>query len=335
MSAYIIAEIGPNHNGSITIAKKMIKKLANSGANAIKFQLAIPEAVYSSDAFKAEYQKINDNSKSVIEMSKKLQLSQSQHIELKAECDFYGLEYLCTAFDLTSLKFLDQILNVPRFKIASGELLSIDMLEYIADVKKPVFVSTGMADIDEIQTSIDILKSKGLLDITILHCVSKYPALNKDLNLNMIPKLKDLFNLSVGYSDHSIGPEASFAAISLGASVIEKHVTLNRNMSGPDHKASSTISHFANMVESIRKIELCFGSDNKIFSSEEVAIKNMARKSIVSARDLPIGTVIQLSDITYKRPGLGFNPTQRDLILGKEVIQFIPSNHVIYPYHIR
>lgn len=329
MSTFVIAEIGPNHNGSLDTALEMIARLASSGADAIKFQLAQPEAVYSADAFKAGYQAKNDGAGSVIEMSRRLQLPREEHKVLSEACAKAGIPYLCTAFDIDSLRFLDETLKVPMFKIASGEMLTLDMLEYMAERGLPVIMSTGMASFDEIERALSVLKAKGLQDITLLHCVSNYPAPHKDINLRVMHALAARFSCEVGFSDHSLGAESCLAAVALGASVIEKHVTLDQNMAGPDHKASATIDEFSALVRSIRHIEAALGSPEKIFSAEEDGIRRMARKSIVATRKIAAGELISLQDITFKRPGTGLSPMDRDRIIGRRALHDLQENCVI------
>ncbi|MDO8358281.1 MAG: N-acetylneuraminate synthase family protein [Nitrospirota bacterium] len=330
MTAFVIAEIGPNHNGSLEIALEMVKRLALSGADAIKFQLADPEAVYSADAFKAEYQKQNDGAGSVIEMSRRLQLPQDAHRQLQQACVKMDILYLCTAFDLGSLEFLDQALNVPRFKVGSGELLTIDMLEYMAHRQKPVILSTGMANFDEIASSLVVLTSEGLKDITLLHCVSNYPSPHADMNLLAMPELAKQFRCKVGFSDHSLGAESCLAAVALGAQVIEKHVTLDKNMPGPDHNASATIEEFYSMVASIRRVEAALGNAQKTFSATEEGIRRMARKSIVTARDIPAGARIEKADLVFKRPGTGLSPLLRDRVIGTTARRDLAADRVIH-----
>lgn len=331
MSTFVIAEIGPNHNGSLDIALEMVDRLALSGADAIKFQLAQPEAVYSADAFKADYQKQNDGACSVIEMSRRIQLPRDAHRQLKCACEKIGIPYLCTAFDLGSLEFLDQVLNVPRFKVGSGELLTVDMLEYMAHRRKPLILSTGMANHDEIASALAVLTREGLEDITLLHCVSNYPSPHADLNLLAMPELARRFRYKVGFSDHSLGDEACLAAVALGAQVIEKHVTLDKDMPGPDHKASATIEEFCRMVTSIRRVEAALGSAQKTFSAAEEGVRRMARKSIVAARDIPAGTRINKSDLVFKRPGTGLSPLLRDRVIGTTARRDLAADRVIHP----
>lgn len=325
---YIIAEIGPNHNGSLDNAKNIISKLARSGANAVKFQLANPHSVYSADAFKADYQKLNDGPSSVIEMSQRLQLSQEDHIVLKSYCDNLGLTYLCTAFDLDSLIFLDQELQVPLFKIASGEILSIDMLEYISEQTKPVVLSTGMSSFEDINSSLSILTQHGLSDITLLHCVSSYPALPEQLNLRVISDLLSRYNLKVGFSDHSLGNQASLLATALGVSLIEKHVTLDKLLPGPDHKASLDVEEFYEFVRLIRLSEQMLGAAHKVFAADELKTRDMARKSIVLKTALTAGSVVEANNITFKRPGTGISPLLRDSIVGRKVLNDIPADRI-------
>jgi N,N'-diacetyllegionaminate synthase len=330
MSALLIAEIGPNHNGDLDIALLMVQRLAGSGADAIKFQLAQPEAVYSADAFKASYQVENDGAGSVIEMSRRLQLTRTAHQRLYAACAAVGIPYLCTAFDLGSLEFLDRVLDVPRFKIASGELLSIDMLEYMAGRGKPVILSTGMATFEEISAALRVLRAGGLSDITLLHCVSNYPAPHADMNLLAMPELGREFGCRFGFSDHSLGAESCLAAVALGATIIEKHVTLDKSMPGPDHKASATIEEFSELVASVRRVEATLGSAAKTFSAAEDDIRRMARKSIVAARDIAAGSLISIDDIVFKRPGTGLSPLLRDTVVGRRAARDLLANRVIH-----
>lgn len=329
-NVFVIAEIGPNHNGSLETALQMVRCLADSGANAIKFQLAQPEAVYSADAFKADYQQRTDGAGSVIEMSRRNQLSREMHKLLHAECQSVGVPYLCTAFEITALHFIDQVLNVPLFKIASGELLTVDMLEYMAHRKKPVILSTGMATYEEIGSALAILRKDGLNDITLLHCVSNYPAPHADLNLRLIPELAKRFGCKVGFSDHSLGAEACLAAIPLGAQIIEKHVTLDKAMPGPDHQASATIEEFKALVASIRRVEVALGVAQKTFSAAEEGIRRMARKSIVAARMIPAGAIIGKDDLAFKRPGTGLSPLFRDQLIGAHALRELAADRVIH-----
>ena len=304
----IIAEVGVNHNGSFALAQQIVKKLSKLDIDYIKFQLANPDKVYSKDSFKADYQNRFDSKISIKNMSKRIQLTKDEHLKLNKICKKYGKSYACTAFDLESLKFLVNTINIPFIKIPSGEITSMDLLEYAAKQKKQILLSTGMSTYNDIENALKILKKYKNKKIIILHCTSVYPAKNNSLNLNVLDELKKRFNLPVGYSDHSQTDLASLAAVSKNAIFIEKHVTLNKSFRGPDHSASYNIKEFKNFVESIRKIEIILGSRKKIFSKEEKQIKNVARKSIVSKINLYKNRKINLKDLTFKRPGTGISP---------------------------
>ena len=332
---FIIAEVGPNHNGSLKLAKKIISLIAKTGVNAVKFQLGNPETVYSLDSFKANYQKKFDNSKTIIEMSKKLQLSTSQHIILSKYCKKKRLIYLCSAFDLDSLFFIDKKLNVPFFKVPSGEINSLDMLEYLGKSKKEIFLSTGMSNFEEIRNSIDIIKKYGNKKITLLHCVSSYPAKHNSLNLNVMDTLREKFKLGVGYSDHSVGYDACLAAVAKGAKIIEKHVTISNNMKGPDHKSSLKISKLKKLVEKIRLYEQILGKKIKLFSNDEINVKNVARKSIVSNKLIKKNAKIKKSDLCFKRPGTGYSPIKINQIAGKIALTNIKANRLILKRHLK
>jgi N,N'-diacetyllegionaminate synthase len=318
MSVFVIAEIGPNHDGDLDRALEMVSQLSTSGADAIKFQLAVPDNVYSADAFKADYQRVNDGEGSPIEMSRRIQLPREAHIELEKACRDVGIEYLCTAFDIDSLRFLDTQFSMPYFKIPSGEILTIDMLKYIGAQKKPVLLSTGMASFDEITEALDALDPQAVRDdITILHCVSNYPAPSEDINLAIIQTLRDHFHRPVGFSDHSLGAVCCLGAVAMGATVIEKHVTLDKSLPGPDHKASATINEFKQLVSDVRTLEAAIGvTGEKRFSAAETRIRQMARKSIVAARAIPAGKVICMEDLTFKRPGTGISPMRTKALVG-------------------
>jgi len=326
---FIIAEVGTNHNGSIKTAFSMIRKIAKTGVDAIKFQLANPEDVYSDDAFKADYQKRNDASKSIVEMSKRLQLKETEHYKLSQFCKKNKVIYLCSAFDLKSLVFLDKRLKIPIFKIPSGEIHSTDMINYIAKKNKEIFVSTGMATLDEIGEVLKKLKGHGNKKITILHCISSYPANKNFINLNVMDELKKVFKVDVGYSDHSLGNEACLAAVAKGAKVIEKHVTLSINQKGPDHKASSNIKDISDLVLKIRKLETILGSNTKKFSKEELNIRKVARKSLVTKKETFRGKIVSKQDIVFKRPGTGISPLNLKKIIGRKFKKNIKKNKVI------
>ena len=325
----IIAEVGPNHNGSLEMAMEYIDLLSRMDIDAIKFQLSDPHKVYSKDAFKAEYQKMYDHSDDPLKMALKYQLSREDHVKLAKQCSKKDIEYMCTAFDLESLQFLNEELNISSFKIASGELFSLDLLDYIRQYEKPVLLSTGMATIKEISNTIDYLNQNGVKDITILHCISSYPADFDTVNMNVMLTVKEKFGCAVGFSDHTIGNLSSIVAVSMGASVIEKHVTIDKNLLGPDHQASSTIKEFSDLVNSIRLVETIKGSHEKDFSVQELDVHKTALKSIVSNVDLNPGHIITENDLCFKRPGTGVSPMKIHFFLGKKVRNRIEKDRLV------
>lgn len=334
---YIIAEVGPNHNGSIQLAKKYIKLLSNCGADAIKFQLSEPKLALSRDAFPAKYEKTSkgfQKNEDIFETVKKRQISKLNHKRLLKLCKKFKVDYLCSAFDLQSLKFLNENLNLKYFKIPSGEILSLDMLKYINKQKKGVILSTGMATFKEIDFSLSNLRSiKNKL--VLLHCISNYPTRSEDVNLLVMQNLKKKFNCEIGFSDHTLSDLASIVAVSLGAKVIEKHVTLNKKMQGPDHKNSMSISEFKTMVKKIREVEKILGQKNKIISKKELDIAKVARKSIISKFDLIPGTKLTKKNICFKRPGTGIFPTELKYLLNRKVKNFIEKDRVILKKNLK
>lgn len=326
---YIIAEVGPNHNGSLDRALEMVEKIAATGVNCVKFQMTDPYMLYSDDSFKANYQNANDKSKGAREMSLSYQLKREDHIKLYEKCQELGVDYGCTAFDMESLLFLDEHFDMPYYKIASGEIFSMDMIDYMSTKKKPIILSTGMATYDEIRLSVDLLNRNFKKDITILHCISNYPARYEEVNLNNMLEIKKLFGYEVGFSDHTIGNECAIAAVAMGASMVEKHVTLDKTLPGPDHKASIDIDELASLVSSIRHIEQAMGVSERVFSNAQREISRVARKSIVSKHAIKKGDVIKTDDICFKRPGTGFLPIETEKVVGKTALCDIEADRVI------
>lgn len=335
MSTFVIAEIGPNHNGDSGVAKRMVRDLAQAGVDAVKFQLAEPEAALSKDVIKAAYQRENDNAEDPFEAAARRQLPRKAHLELKTLCDELGVDYLCTAFDLGSLKFLDEEVGVKRFKVSSGDLLTLDLAEYIAASSKKVILSTGMAKTEEIERGLGLYNPDNIPEkATLLHCVSAYPAPYESINLKWMPVMAKKFDVPVGFSDHTLGNEAALAAVALGATVIEKHVTLDKSLPGPDHKASATVPEFASLVRSIRRIETVLGEAEKKLSSTEIEVARAARKSIVTARELNTGHRISREDLCFKRPGTGMLPTDIDQVVGRYTNKLIEENRLITEYDL-
>jgi N,N'-diacetyllegionaminate synthase len=324
---YIIAEVGPNHQGSLSLALQYIKKLSQIGVDAVKFQIGIAEEHYSKSSFKPEYQKNKKNyKKHIIQEANKRLLKLSDHIKLYKECKKRKVDYICSAFDLISLKFLYTNTKFPFIKIPSGEIHSLDILKFISKKKGRVILSTGMATIDEIKKTLKILNNKNVI---LLHCVSDYPTKLNDINLRFMIKLKKIFNLTTGLSDHSPGLLAPLIATSLGAKVIEKHVTLNKKFSGPDHKTSITIDEFKKMVDSIRQTEIILGKDKKILSNGELSNKKAVRKSCIASKNILKGEKISTKSICFKRPGTGVSPLLFSKFLKKKSKKFIQKDTIL------
>ncbi len=331
MKTYIIAEVGPNHNGSFALAIKYIDLLSKIGVNAVKFQLAQPLEVYSSESFKASYQKKNDGKRTIVEMSKKNQLSFSEHIELSKYTKKKGLDYLCSAFDINSLKFLDKIIKVKYIKIPSGEVFDLNTLQYLSKIKKEIFLSIGMVNKKELRKILKILNKNFKKKITILYCVSSYPTKPEQINFKSMIDLKKRGHL-VGFSDHTISQNASLIAVSLGARVIEKHVTINKKLKGPDHKFSLSIKEFKDKVSNIREVEKIIKLKKfKEYSSSSKEIINVSRKSIVSSKFINKNSKITIKDLVFKRPGTGISPLDINKVLGKISKVDIKPDKVIKP----
>jgi N,N'-diacetyllegionaminate synthase len=313
----IIAEIGVNHNKNVDLAKRMILEAKNAGADIAKFQTGVPENVISRFAEKAVYQKLQTGeSESQLDMVRKLMFPLETFIELKECCDEIGIQFLSTPFDMESVKFL-QSMNTPMWKIPSGEITNLPYLIAIAKTRKPVILSTGMSNLAEIRTAVDILKNNGAGEISVLHCNTEYPTPFEDVNLLAMLTIKKELGLHVGYSDHTPGIEVSIAAAALGAEIIEKHFTLDKNMEGPDHKASLEPQELKAMISAIRNIEKALGSGDKVPSPSEQKNIAIARKSIVAKCDIKKGEIFTEDNITVKRPGNGISPMKWNEILGQ------------------
>lgn len=317
MSVIIIAEAGVNHNGSIKLAKKMIDKAKEAGADYVKFQTFVPEKLVSQFAEKAEYQKRETgSSESQLEMLKKLALTQEDFVELKAYCEKRQIGFLSTPFDMESIGFLEG-LDMDFWKIPSGEITNLPYLEAIGKTGRKVVMSTGMCEMKEIQEAIQVLEASGAGDITILHCNTEYPTPVEDVNLLAMKQMADVFHKSIGYSDHTIGIEIPVAAAALGAVVIEKHFTLDCNMEGPDHKASLEPEALKKMVEQIRLVEQALGDGIKVPSESEKKNISVVRKSIVAAVPIQKGERYTEQNLTVKRPGTGISPMKWHEMIGK------------------
>lgn len=320
----IIAEAGVNHNGSLLLAKQLIDAASDAGVDYVKFQTFKADNLVSKDAKKAEYQQLNcsDNDNSQYKMLKNLELSEENHFELIDYCNKKNIKFFSTAFDLDSIEFLVS-LNFGLWKVPSGEITNYPYLRAIAQRKEDVILSTGMCDVVDVENAVNVLEKFGLKreQITLLHCNTEYPTPMEDVNLRAILTLKEKFGVKVGYSDHTKGIEVSLAAVALGARVIEKHFTLDRNMEGPDHKASLEPNELKEMVFAIRNIEKALGDGEKQVSASERKNIVVARKSIVAANNIVKGEIFTEENITVKRPGNGISPMLWEEVVGTKAIK--------------
>ncbi|MEG1620202.1 MAG: N-acetylneuraminate synthase [Eubacterium sp.] len=330
MGVVIIAEAGVNHNGSLALAKKMVLMGKKAGVDAVKFQTFKSEKVVSVFAKKADYQIENtqNNQENQLEMVKKLELSNDAFFELQTYCQEIGIQFLSTPFDLESIVFLNQ-LEMPFWKIPSGEITNYPYLVKIAETHKDIVMSTGMCTMKEIEEAINVLEANGSGKISLLHCNTEYPTPMEDVNLRAMQTLKETFNVSVGYSDHTKGIEVPIAAVAMGAEIIEKHFTLDCSMEGPDHKASLEPEALTQMVQAIRNIEKAMGSGKKEPSPSEKKNIPIARKSIVANCDIEKGTVFTVENLTTKRPGNGISPMKWNAILGQKATRHFKEDELI------
>lgn len=329
MRVYIIAEAGVNHNGNLDLAKRLVDKAKEAEANCIKFQTFVSSNLVSKNADKAEYQRLQtDTEESQLEMLRKLELSFEDFTELSKYCKAKEIEFVSTAFDLESIDFLNQ-LDIPFWKIPSGEITNLPYLIRIAEINKPIVMSTGMSTIIEVEDAIEVLNNNGATDITILHCTTEYPTPYGEVNLKAMKTLKERFNVNVGYSDHTKGIEIPIAAVAMGARVIEKHFTLDRNMEGPDHKASLEPDELKAMVDAIRNVERAMGDGEKKPSESEIKNIAIARKSIIAKTDIKKGDILTENNITIKRPGNGISPMRWFEVLGIKAIQDFVEDELI------
>lgn len=312
----VIAEAGVNHNGSLELAKRLIDAAVFCGADIVKFQTAKLDSLVSKFAEMADYQKENiGKTKSQKEMLSELLLPFEDFVVLSDYCKEKNIEFLSTPFDIDSIHFLKDMVNV--WKVPSGEITNYPYLKEIGITGKKVILSTGMCEMNEIEAAIDVLKDNGCPEIILLHCTTEYPAPIDEVNLNAMNSMKNAFGCEVGYSDHTEGIEVPIAAVALGATVIEKHFTLDKTMPGPDHKASASVEEFKKMVDCIRNIEAALGDGLKKPAKSEIKNKVAARKSIVAARDIKKGEIFTDDNLTTKRPGDGISPMRWNEVIGR------------------
>lgn len=326
---FVIAEAGVNHNGSVETAKKLVDVAVSAGADAVKFQTFKAERLVCRDAKKAEYQlETTNKAETQFAMLKRLELTLEMHQELLEYCKEKKIMFLSTPFDIESAKMLVNM-GVPIIKIPSGEITNFPYLREIAKYRRKVILSTGMSDLEEVQSAIEVLKENGTEDIILLHCNTQYPTPLADVNLLAMVTMGKKLGLPVGYSDHTQGIEVPLAAVALGACVIEKHFTLDKEMEGPDHKASLEPCELQNMVDGIRKVEQMLGNGIKQVSQSEKDNLLIVRKSIVAARPIRKGEVFTEENITVKRPGTGVDPMRWNEVLGMVASQNYEADEMI------
>lgn len=328
----IIAEAGVNHNGSMPIAKQLVDKAVEAGVDIIKFQTFKSEKLVSKSARQAEYQQrnIGKRDENQLAMLKKLELSVEAHHELMDYCKERNIRFWSTAFDMESIDFLHS-LNMGLWKIPSGEITNYPYLKKIASFHEPIILSTGMCELSDIEAALNVLIDEGVNkeQITVLHCNTEYPTPYQDVNLKAMLEIGEKFGVKIGYSDHTQGIEVPIAAVALGASVIEKHFTLDKTMEGPDHKASLEPGELKAMVSAIRHIELALGSGHKTISDSERKNIEIARKSIVAACHIKEGEVLTEKNLTVKRPGNGINPMRWNEVVGTIAVRDFEEEEMI------
>lgn len=326
---FVIAEAGVNHNGSVDLACQLASIARSAGADAVKFQTFKAAKLVTANAPKADYQRASTPAdESQYDMLRALELSDASHVEILEHCRKIGILCLSSPFDEESADLLDA-LGVPAFKVPSGELTNLRLLAHVAGKGKPVILSTGMANLAEVERAVATIREAGNSSIVLLHCVTNYPAAPEDVNLRAMATMAQVFELPVGYSDHTIGNEVAFAAVALGASVVEKHFTIDRSMAGPDHKASIEPQGLADLVRGIRAVEASLGTGRKEPAASEAATAAVARRSLVAAATILPGTVLTDVLLTVRRPGTGLSPSMRNHVLGRTACVLIPEGTVI------
>ena len=331
MTVLIVAEAGVNHNGDLETSLHLVDAASSCGADLVKFQTFTADQLVTPDAAKAEYQKVKtSNTETQFDMLRNLELSHKDHLAIIERCQERRIGFLSTGFDIDSVDMLVG-LGMDRIKVPSGEITNLPYLRHIGGLGLPTILSTGMADLEEVNSALNALLACGSAKsaITILHCTTDYPAAMEDVNLLAMVTMRDAFGVEVGYSDHTLGYEVAVAAVSLGAVVIEKHLTLDRESAGPDHAASLEPEEFANMARAIRNIEIALGDGIKRPQSSEFANMAVARKSLVAADHIREGDVFTSTNVAAKRPGSGLSPMLWDEVLGQNATRAYAPNEMI------
>lgn len=325
---FIIAEAGVNHNGDLALAHRLVDAAADAGADAVKFQTFDADALASADAPSAAYQQLATGQGSQRDMLRRLTLDEPAHIELKRHADARGIIFLSTPFESASVELLER-LQVPAFKVPSGELTNHLFLRLLAQKGKPLLVSTGMSELAEVEAAVRVLLQAQVQGFALLHCTSSYPAPLESVNLRAMQTLRSRFAVPVGYSDHTLGTVVPVGAVALGAKVLEKHLTLSRTMTGPDHAASMEPDEMARLVKEVRAIEAALGDGEKIVQPCERETQRVARKSLFVARDLPVGHRLSESDLVARRPGTGISPALLEEVLGRTLRRALPADAML------
>ncbi len=326
---FVIAEAGVNHNGDPETALRLVDTAAGAGADAVKFQTFRAELLVSPDAPKAEYQKrTTGGDESQLDMLRRLELPEADHRRLIARCAERGICFLSTPFEQPSADLLDR-LDVPAYKIGSGELTNLPLLTHVAGKGRPIILSTGMATIDEVAAAVEAVRAAGCEQLALLHCVSNYPADPADANLRAMATLAEAFDVPVGFSDHTEGDEVALAAVAMGACILEKHFTLDRTLEGPDHRASIEPDALAAMVRRIRRVESALGDGTKAPATTEANTAAVARRSLVFARDLPAGHVLSAGDLAVRRPGTGLAPNRLGEVVGRRLAGAVRAGQLL------
>lgn len=325
----IVAEAGVNHNGDIGLARELIEAAADAGADAVKFQSLNAAGYISRHAPKAHYQKqTTRGDETQLDMVKQYELSKSHHVELKSHCEALGMGFFSTPFEESAVDLLEEI-GVEVYKIPSGEVTNLPLLAYTAKKQKSIILSTGMSFLGEVEEAVRVIREHGEGELILLHCVSNYPANPADANLKAMATMARAFDLPVGYSDHTPGSEVALAAVALGACVVEKHLTLDKDMVGPDHKASLSPDELRSLVAAVRTVETSFGDGVKRAMPSEADTRAVARKSLVAAGAMPAGTTLTNDNLLAKRPGTGISPAEAKFAIGRKLARDVEEDEIL------
>lgn len=325
---FLIAEAGVNHNGNIDMALALVDAAAQSGADAVKFQTFSADRLVTKQAPKAKYQlETTNEQESQYQMLKNLELSESDHRLLLARCQQKGVLFLSSPFDETSADLLES-LNVPAYKIPSGEITNHPYLAHVARKGRPIILSTGMSGLGEVEAAVEAIAAAGGPPLVLLHCVSQYPAPPEELNLRAMHTLEAAFDVPVGFSDHTEGIEMALVAVALGAAVIEKHFTLDRSLPGPDHRASLEPDELCRLADGMKRVKIALGDGRKLPTTSERNTAEVARKSLVAACDIPTGTVLTSDFVAVRRPGTGLPPALREQLIGRRTARDLTAGQL-------